>query len=162
MHRGYADFPFSSHTHYCKPVCSLLQPICMLFCSQRNNWNYKERKRNLISKTQKQKLTASLRCWKGCILSKTHFSYSVRFSAEAIDQASHRRTAFHFMYTIKVANTPSIIIRVLSILPLFCTPLSTKSISSWEEEVSPLNYSPFEGLLHNSKTSASLTLNTDW
>lgn len=79
MHREYTEVPFSSHTHYRKPVHSLIQLICMLFCSQRNNRNHKERKKNLITKF----LTANLRHLKICIPSKTHFSYWVKFSVEA-------------------------------------------------------------------------------
>lgn len=76
---SYREVPFSFHTHYCKPVHSLIQLICMLFCSQRNNQNHKERKTNPIIKF----LTANLRYLKICIPSKTDFSYSVKFSVES-------------------------------------------------------------------------------
>lgn len=45
MHGEYTQVPFSSHTHYHTSVHSLLQLICILFCSQGNNKNHRERKR---------------------------------------------------------------------------------------------------------------------
>ena len=96
MHWEYIEIPFSSRMHDCKPVHSLIQLICMLFCSQRNNQNHTERKIKLITKF----LTANLRHFKICIPSKTHFSYSVKFSVEATRSSItfHDRISFYKCY----------------------------------------------------------------
>lgn len=119
MHGEYTQVPFSSHTHYCTSVHSLLQLICILFCSQGNNKNHREREKNRVS----QILTASLRCLKSFIPSKIHFSYSVRFSGQAIRSGITSQDCISFMCVTKAPGTFSIITRVLS-LPLFCTLLS--------------------------------------
>lgn len=165
MHRKYTEVPSSSHKHYCKPAHSLIQLICMLFCSQRNNRNDKERKTNLITKF----LTANLRHLKSCIPSKTHFSYSEKFSVEAtrpgitfqdcISFYKSYRSAWHIQHHYYSIFLPFFILHCSQHLWEFienkkrmlgCKTAAWKNFFLIGRGI-PLNYSPFEDSLRSNK-----------
>lgn len=98
----------------------------MLFCSQRNNRNHKERKTNLIIKF----LTANLRYLKICIPSKTNFSYSVKFSVESTRSDITFQDCISFYKCYKSAWHIQASLSVFSFLSLFCTALRIFG-SSW-------------------------------